>query len=85
MDPGARYQPCAHSARRDGQSIRQITYRRELSSTPALTSGEDLSKAFTFEAGQWKAVSGDDATVKIGRGYWVLLTKDGNITPGTER
>ncbi len=46
--------------------------------------GSDLSKAFTFEAGQWKPISSSDK-VKIGRGYWVLLTKDGNITPGTVR
>ena len=42
--------------------------------------GTDLSNAYTFETGQWKSVMAD-STVKIGSGYWVLLSKDGIITP----
>ena len=42
--------------------------------------GVDLSNAYTFETGQWRSVMKDGA-VKIGSGYWVLLSKDGIITP----
>ena len=59
---------------------------------------DNWSKAFTFDRGQWIGITPaqedgapddvvttlDDAA-QIGRGYWVLFTEDGNITPGIKR
>ncbi|MCE2463564.1 MAG: hypothetical protein J4F46_06610 [Dehalococcoidia bacterium] len=46
--------------------------------------GTDLSNAYTFETGQWRSVMAD-GVVKIGSGYWVLLSEDGIITPAIMR
>ena len=59
---------------------------------------DNWSKAFTFDRGQWIGITpaqeddapDDDVTTlddaaQIGRGYWVLFTEDGNITPGIKR
>ena len=54
------------------------------------------SKAFTFDRGQWIAITpsadppdDNEATlhdaVQVGRGYWILFTKDSNLTPGIKR
>ena len=55
--------------------------------------GANWTKAFTFDKGEWIGIKNtgdapdDVATTlgdaaQIGRGYWVLFTKDDNITPG---
>ena len=59
---------------------------------------DNWSKAFTFDRGEWIGITpaqeddapDDDVTTlddaaQIGRGYWVLFTEDGNITPGIKR
>ena len=53
---------------------------------------DNWSKAFTFDRGQWIGITPDveadhNATTlydsaQIGRGYWVLFTEDGTLTPG---
>ena len=54
------------------------------------------SKAFTFDRGQWIAITpsadppdDNEATlhdaVQVGRGYWILFTEDSNLTPGIKR
>ena len=44
--------------------------------------GPDLSNAYTFEAGRWTNIGATD-NVRVGSGYWILLSKDGIITPAT--